>query len=602
VETAVTSSRSAASRPRLAALLVAAGAFVAYSNSFHGEFVYDDLAAIVGNPSLRRLSWEALQPPPGVTTSGRPLVNFTFAVDHALGGGSVVPFHVTNLLIHTAAGLALLGLVRRTLLQPGLPEWLRGSALPCATAVALLWTVHPLQTESVTYVVQRVESLMGLCFLLTLYAFARSTEDPRPVLWRVLAVAACAAGAGCKEVIALAPLIVLAYDRAFVSGSVGAAVRRHRGMYAGLAASWLLVLALVASTGWNRGGTVGPGVGVGAWDYGLTQFRALTRYLQLSLWPAGLAFDYGTFWEISLLAVAPYAVFVWALVCATAWGLWRVPRLGFLGVAFFLPLAPTSLLPGTTQMIVEHRMYLSLAPVLMLAVLPIFRHLGRFALPVCAAAAVALGVTTFDRNRDYRTGLGLWADTVAKVPANARARCNLAIALVAARRPAEALAHYTESLRLAPASPDTRYNYALALARLGRPQEAEAQYREALALQPEHAEARCNLGALLLAGGRPTEALRELEAARRLRPRDLDVMANLGAALAQSGQPSEALPYFAEVLAARPADADVHFNYANALLTLGRRLDAVRHYEHALRLQPGDPDFRRNLEIALRER
>lgn len=598
MDTAVSPSRASAPHPWWAALLVAAGALGAYGNSLHGEFVYDDLVAIVGNPTLRHLSWEALLPPSGVTTSGRPFVNLTFALDHALGGGSVVAFHVTNLLIHAAAGLTLLGLLRRTLLRPELPAWLRDCAGPFATAVALLWTVHPLQTESVTYVVQRVESLMGLCFLFTLYAFARSTSDPRPARWRGLAVAACVAGSGCKEVIAVAPLLVLLYDRAFVSGSVRVALLRHRGMYAGLAATWLILLALVASTGWNRGGTVGLGVGVGAWDYGLTQFRALTRYLVLAFWPAGLAFDYGTFWETSLRAVVPHAAIVTALFAGTAWALWRSPRLGFLGAAFFLPLAPTSLLPGTTQMIVEHRMYLSLAPVLALAALLVFRHLGRLALPLCAVAAVALGATTYARNRDYRTALELWTDTVAKVPTNARARCNLAIALVAAGRPAEALTHYEESLRLAPASADTRYNYALALARLGRPRDAETQYRDALRLKPDHAEAHCNLGTLLLAAGRPPEALRAFEAARQLRPRDADILGNIGAALAQSGQTTEALPYFGAALAARPDDADGHFNYANALLTLGRRTDAIRHYEQAVRLQPGDPDFRRNLEIA----
>jgi tetratricopeptide (TPR) repeat protein len=582
----------------IALLTIAAG--LSYATSFQGEFVYDDIAAIVENETIRHLSWAALFPPAGVTTSGRPLVNLSFALNYALGGEAVAGYHVFNLLIHVAAGLALFGLVRRTLELPALRGRFSVAAPALAWSVSLLWTLHPLQTESVTYVVQRVESLMGLCYLLTLYGFVRAQTAGAPRRWLGVSVVACLAGMACKEVMVSAPLLVLLLDRGLVAGSFQASWRARSRYYGCLAATWVVLLALVYSTGWNRGGTVGLGVQTGWWEYGLTQFRAITHYLVLSVWPFPLIFDYGTFWESSLTAVVPYLLAVGALLGAALVALWRSPALGCLAAGFFGPLAPTSLMPGTTQMIVEHRMYLSLAPVMIVLVLAGYRLCGRSVYLVSLVAAMALGVCTLQRNRDYATGLRLWDDTVRKAPANSRAHCNLAIALVSAGRLEEAMGHYDLSLRLEPNSANTRYNHGLALARLGRLPEAAAEYEAALRLAPDLPEANCNYGVVLLAVGRRAEALRQFQRARELRPNDPDVLGNIGNVLAQEGRLSEALPYFEDALALRPDDADTHFNYGNALLTLGRRSDAIRHYQRAIRLRPHDRDFLHNLEIAQR--
>jgi Flp pilus assembly protein TadD len=581
----------------VALIAIAAGLF--YATSLKGEFVYDDLAAIVENETIRRWSWAAVIPPAGVTTSGRPLVNLSFALNYALGGEAVAGYHVFNILIHVAAGLALFGLVRRTLELPALRGRFGAAAPALALSVALLWTLHPLQTESVTYVVQRVESLMGFFYLLTLYCFVRTQTAGAPRLWLGLSVVSCVAGMACKEVMVSAPILVLLLDRGLVAGSFQASWRARSRYYGCLAATWVVLLALVYSTGWNRGGTVGLGVQTGWWEYGLTQFRAITQYLVLSVWPYALTFDYGTFWESSLVAIIPHLLLVGTLLGVAGVALWRSPALGFLAAGFFGPLAPTSLMPGTTQMIVEHRMYLSLAPVMVVLVLAGYKLLGRGVLLVCLVAATALGLSTWQRNRDYETGLRLWRDTVQKVPTNARAHCNLAIALVAAGRLEEATAHYAESLRLEPNSANTRYNHGLSLAKLGRLSEAAAEYEAALKLAPDLAEARCNYGVVLLASGRRAEALRQFQRARELRPKDPDVLGNIGNVLAQEGRLSEALPYYEAALALRAEDADTHFNYANALLTLGRRADAIRHYRWAIRLRPHDRDFLHNLEVAL---
>jgi len=148
-------------------ILAAAGA---YWNSFNVPLLLDDQWAIIENPAIRHLEriGDILSLPPTGATSSRPLLNLSLALNYAAGGVSVRAYHIVNLLIHVCAGLALLGIVRRTLLLPSLRHRYGEAALPLAACAASLWTLHPLQTEAVTYISQRAESLMGLFYLLTL--------------------------------------------------------------------------------------------------------------------------------------------------------------------------------------------------------------------------------------------------------------------------------------------------------------------------------------------------------------------------------------------------------------------------------------------------
>jgi len=171
------------------AILVVAGA-AAYSNSFGGPFILDDLRLIPDNPALRgdvspwHLAFSS-------NFRTRPVIALTVALNHALGGFNVVGYHVVNLIIHLLAAVVLFGVVRRTLRLPALAGRFGEASTGLALAIALLWMLHPLQTQSVTYIIQRCESLMGLFFLLTLYAVIRGTTSPRPWAWYGAAILSC---------------------------------------------------------------------------------------------------------------------------------------------------------------------------------------------------------------------------------------------------------------------------------------------------------------------------------------------------------------------------------------------------------------------------
>ena len=324
--------------------------------------------AIVENPTIRQL-WplsKALCPPNhGEPVTGRPLLNLSLAVNYAISKLDVWSYHATNLAIHLLGSLLLFGILRRTFLLPAMRERWGAAATPLAFVIALFWAIHPLQTESVTYISQRAESLVGLFYLLTLYCFIRGVDSARADGSGIRGAAlACLLGMASKEVMVSAPLIVLLYDRTFLAGSFREAWRRRGRFYVALAGTWLLLGWLVISAG-GRGGTAGFGVGISWWAYLCTQFGAIVHYLRLCVWPHPLLLDYGTGTAHGVWEILPYAIVLGLLGAATVAALWRWPKVGFLGAWFFAILAPTSsVVPVATQTVAEHRMYLPLAAVL----------------------------------------------------------------------------------------------------------------------------------------------------------------------------------------------------------------------------------------------
>jgi tetratricopeptide (TPR) repeat protein len=536
----------------VACILIVAAALLAYFNSFGGPFVFDDPPSILYNRTIRHL-WplsSVFRPPngEGITVGGRPVLNLSLAVNYAISGTQVWSYHALNLLIHILAGLTLFGIVLHTLRDRQNCE---RSSTWAAFAVALLWTVHPLQTESVTYVIQRAESLMGLFYLLTLYCFIRASEaggSRRRVrlLWYALSIAACQLGMATKEVMVSAPLVVLLYDRTFLAGSASEAWRMRWRYYLSLATSWVLLAALVAGGGGNRGGSMG--LGATTWlPYLIAQFSAIATYLRLVFWPHPLVIDYPIIHIDHPIQVLPQALLMLALFAGTLWALRFRPSIGFLGACFFLILGPTSLMPSATQMIAEHRMYLPLAAVLGVVVcLGDAISGGRRVLFVAAAVAVIFATVTFRRNAVYVTDFALWSDTVADSPQNPVAHNNLGLDLAGAGRTAEAIEHYQEALKIDPNYSSAHNNLGVILDETGRTEEAIKHYRDALRIDPANAKANSNLGIALIETGRPFEAVESFRRALLNDPKNPGIRYNYAVALRAAGKFAEAQIQFEE--------------------------------------------------------
>jgi len=583
-------------RPFIPVLLLAAGLW-AYHNSFQGPFVFDDGPSIPENSHIRHL-WpisEALSAPPYSTVNGRPTVCLTLALNYAWGGRNVSGYHAVNLTIHLLSALVLFGIVWRTLDGEKLRDRFHGAAVGLAAAIALVWELHPLQTESVTYIVQRTESLMGLFLLLTLYGTIRGAHSPRPRLWYLAAVISCALGMGSKEVMVAAPLIVLLYDRLFLTSSFRELLRRRRGLYVGLAATWLLLALLVARTPHSA---TGFGMrNLTSWDYLKTEAGVILYYLRLCVWPRPLVIDYSD-WPIADSwkdALVPGAA-VLGLLAATVWALRHRSSLGFLGAWFFLILGPTSsVLPNIGEVAAERRMYLPLAAVVTMVVVGgyalgkrLFPRPQAVVLGCVATGAVAVLFTslTLQRNQDYQSALAIWQDTVDKRPLNERAHNNLGIVLAQLGRVPEAIGHFQLALRIQPDSAMAHYNLANALVQEGRTEDAIGHYQETLRIDPGDFKALTKLGNVLQQMGRVPDAMGDYERALWLKPDYAEAHNNLAVALMAQGRLPEAIDQYEQALRITPDFVDAHYNLGFALEKAGRSQEAIAQYERALQLKP----------------
>jgi tetratricopeptide (TPR) repeat protein len=584
--------------PVVLALLCAA----AYHNTFHVPFIFDDLPSIVENPAIRRL-W----PLSGVIASdltmlvGRPLISLSLAVNYAFGGYNVTGYHLFNLIVHFLNALLVFGIVRRALGGPPVAEDDPGRVLWVAYAVTVLWILHPLVTESVTYVFQRTELLMALFLLLTLYCFIRGIESPHKIVWFGAAIIACTLGMGAKETMLVTPLLVLTYDYTFVSHSWRAALRERQGLYAGLVASWVVLASLLLTTNLKEksGLTVGT---LSPWDYFEMQWTVVTHYLRLALWPRGLVLDYFDWPQETpiLKLLLPLGVLV-ALFTASLWGICRRRWWGFWGAWFFLLLAPTSsFLPLPTEPAAERRMYLPLVAVAAVVLGGgdrLCRNLWiRFGwtertrvwlgITVVTGLTLALGLATIQRNAQYHSAESIWADVVAKRPGSLRGHANLGLALLNDGQAKASIPRFMEALHLDPDQPIVRSDLANALAMSGATNQAIAELQETLHHAPDYAPAHTTLADIFASLGNQQAALEQYTAALTINPDENAAHFNLAQLLSRMGRREEAITQYKEAVRLDPRNATAHYNLANLLAESGQEGEAITHYTAAARFDP----------------
>ena len=561
-------------------LALALVGFAVFFNSIAAPFTFDDEHAIVVNEQIRHISTSVQPTEQGSPLAGRPLVSLTFAINYALGGLDPRGYRLVNIAIHIVTALLLFAIVGRALRAhqadpQGRPH--------IAFAIALIWMVHPLVTEPVDYVSQRTELMMGAFFLATLYVGGsadtghrsvggtRPTTRPTTPIRLTASVICCALGMACKETMVVAPIIVMLYDRTFTFGSFREAFRARGRYYTALCATWLILIVLLWSS--PRGESAGfAGASVTPWEYLLNQSVMIARYLRLAFWPRGLVLDYGEPLHVSFADVVPSFFAVAALLVATIVACIRKPPIGFLGAWFFLTLAPTSsIVPISTEVGAERRMYLPLMAIVALGVVAVRRFEGsavrRFEGAavrtfVAGTIVVLLSIATFQRNAEYRSGLTLWQTVLDRWPPHARAHRNLAAELKLANRTDEEIAHLRAAVKDLP-------------------------------------EIRNLLGLELLALGRNADAADELRIYVRDHPRDADAWANLGNALSALGHNDEALHAFEQSVAIAPDNGLSQRNLALQYLQENDFPDAVSHAREAVRLTPNDPAAHNLLGLAL---
>jgi hypothetical protein len=517
--------------------VILACAFAAYANSLNTPFIFDGVNYLRDNPEIRSL-W-----PLGELLShvkSRPLGYLTFALNYAAAGNEVVSWHVTNLLIHVAGACALFGIARRALASHRLAARYGDAAARLGLAVAVVWVVHPLCTQSVTYLYQRLESLMGMFYLFTLYGFVRYAEWGRK-RWAIFSLTSCLAACATKEVAVTAPLMVLWYDRVFLARSWGELIERRGLFHVLLWLTLLLPLYLINSIYAEY-----PNAGIldttrmSPWMYARTQPEIVLHYLRLAVVPYGLNIDYA--WQPTpddWRLYGPWMAAIGVLLLLTAYAMWKSPPLGFVGGWWFIVLAPTSSVAPIIDLAFEHRTYLSLIAVVVLEVIAGYETIGLLVRRCGGDAETAsvwrgsaamifvavLSALTLYRNYDYRSELAMWRDVRFKVPHNPRGH----------------------------------YNYGVYLQTSGSAEEIEEairEYKETLKLDPHYADAYLNLAALANWKAQYAEGEANYRNFLRYRPDDVGGLTGLAEALVRLERGEEAQPFVDRALEIAPDNAD----------------------------------------------
>lgn len=617
---------------KLFPVLLALLTVVLYANSLSGPRVFDDLDHLVvttgGEPGWGlKAKWFT-------PDDRRPVFKWTIQVNKQMNVmmyGNEDPedqistpiFHLTNMVIHVLAVLTLYGLIRQTLWLPMFDKRYGDRASYLAGAVALVWAVHPLQTQAVSYIVQRCESMMGLFFLLTLYCTVRGAVG-RNKVWYLLAVVACALGMGTKEVMIVAPFVALLFDRAFITGSFVETFKRRWALYALmiLPLAIAVVVALQYAFSGSEVATSGFAIKKLTWhEYLVTQFGVILHYLRLSFLPWRFSLDYQD-WPITrdVSKIVLTGIPIVALFGLSLYGLIRNTWWGFLGAAFFLILAPSSSIMPINDLVMEHRMYLPLATLVVLVVFLIDALLRKLAVAdadtakartilasvLVGAVAVWLSITTFVRNNDYTSDVRMYETVLETRPNNTRAMRNAASALgnIYARDGDKdalkrASVHLAEYLRRKPDDLEARLAMARMYMDLGEPEKSIAEFNQVLKMNDVDAEGYYQVGWGYFNAKMFLEAEVQLLKALELKPTDpkliSDIHMMLARVLVATNRPVEAEGLMAQVLEKNPELANVQVEYGLLMLDLNRLDKAYSAFMAALKSDPANIEAMINL-------
>ena len=600
-------------------LLVAGAGLVAWWEVPTFGFKFDDSAAIELNvPLMAGDWWNAAFSPPHQPLANRPFACLGLAVCFALFGQGTVGPHLGNLVLHLLNGMLLFLLARGAMRAPNLASRIdAGGATGLALALALVWVVHPLCTDSVAYATQQSTLLASMGLLGSLYATLRAHGATAPGRWQALAVAAMALGMASKEDLVAGPMLVVLFQRAFLLPD-WAALRTQRRFLLAMASTWLVLAVCVAMGPVNH--TVGYSTiqGVTAWQWLLTQAGVVAHYVRLALWPDVLRGAYSDAVVKELGPAVVPGVFVLALLAATAWCWLRRPALhwlGFLGAVFFLWLAPTStVMPIVTELVAERRMYLPMlflvAPVLVGGRWLLHRlapgAAGWLGAVATAALVVALALQARSHAATYASEATLWKDAYAKRnpadrgPLAAQILTNLGTVLLEEKREAEAFELFDSAVQCEFANHTDRTNWATSLHMRGRTEEAIVELEKVVSFAPWHADALGALGTSLViqvekegrgaSDPRFARALGLLEQATELQPRRGMFWNSLGNAYARAGRPAEATAAFQRAIQLPFDRIHPYLSLDDLLRKSGRAGEADAMWERLLRERPQELD------------
>lgn len=615
---------------------------IAYSNTFHSSFQFDDEAVIIKNPIIRDLSL-FLEP-----SKAKPFVGFfeyrsfksryiaylTFALNYKIHGLDVAGYHVVNLLIHIINALLIYLLIILSFRTPFLNESaIKDYKNTIAAFSALVFACHPIQTQAVTYVWQRVTSLASMFYILSLAAYMKwrltsqntgkgvsAMDGLKSAVWYLGSVVSAVLAMLTKEIAFTLPVVILLYELLFFGGAL-----KRRLLFI---VPFLLTMAIIplTLTGFditeggliNSAGKAARAGHISRPDYLFTEMRVLVTYLRLIFLPINQNLDYDYPLHRSFFNAEVFASFIFLLTLFAA-GVYllyrsRAPRpsastadqrfytpehrLVSFGIFwFFITLSVESSFIPISDVIYEHRMYLPSAGVfisLITVVVILADKYGRRRNTSGAATFAFLSIVvivliaaTFSRNIVWKDEVNLWKDVVSKSPNKPRGYNNLGDAYYSSGRLDEAVKEYENAIKLLPNYPMAHTNLGIIYQSRNQIDKAVEHYRIAVkAASYGSAEAHCNLGAIYQSQGLIDNAIDEYLKAVQLKPAP-EQYSNLGNAYRSQGLLDKAIECYHSAIKLNPYIPEIYYNLGAAYQSKGLADMAIEEYKTAARLRPG---------------
>jgi len=575
-----------------------------YSNTLEVPWYLDDVRSIVENPEVRRVN---------ITLQGlfgeRGIAMLTFALNHHFGGYQVLGYHLVNIAIHLATSCLVFLLLKRVFKE----------RLLLAFGGALIFVSHPLQTQAVTYIVQRMTSLAGLFFFLAVYLYVLWRENASagkgqnsPVGWGLYGGALlCGAMAVLtKQNTAVLPIALLLFDRYFMPQREPPRWQRQL--------AWLAPFCIVPLALGIKGfllPLIGEGVqanfgglpdlvhlrGNSPFNYLFTQFGVIWIYLRLLFIPYGQVLDYDvpivtTWWHWpSLLGLTGILL----LLGLAIWLRKRQPLISAGIFWFFLTLAvESSIIP--LDPVFEHRLYIPMFGFVLVVMAGVALLPKRAMLVGIVLLTALLGVLTWQRNALWGDPLAFYEDNLRRAPRSERVRLDLGNLYLKHDRVAESQKILEEALAINP-------SYVLIHINLGRAYAESKDYRKAIAVlreglrhDPSHFKLYNNLAVMLNVTGDFRGAAEALQRALHIEPDNATVYFNLGIAYDRLGQADLAVAQFRRAIAIAPKEPAYHFNLGNALFGTGDTWGALQAFLAAYRINPEHDGTLYNIALVYR--
>ena len=557
---------------------------ITYANSLNAPFLFDDTHNIQKNHFLKlttlsaeNLRLAAIKSP----CPTRPVANISFALNYYFHRDRLPGYHLVNIAIHLLSGIFLYLFLNHTfrLLRPAKTDTEAHFLALCA---ALLWLVHPLQTQAVTYLVQRMTSLSAMFYILAMLLYVKARLAAKGSRGRLAAFAGCGLAGlfalGSKEIAATLPLFIFLYEWYFFQDLDRSRLKKQ------LPAILIILAVLIGLTVFFLGSNPIRSI-LGGYQSRpftlterlLTEFRVVVFYISLIIFPhpgrLSLTHDFPVSTSLLSPPTTLLAILVLGGLLATGIATARKNRFLSFAILWFLGnlVIESTFIP--LEIIFEHRNYL---PSMLIIALPVLAASAlirsqKAQITLFCAAIMLFSFWTQQRNLAWNDEFSFWSDCVKKSPENARAHAGLGSYLVHHNRPEAALPHFQKALAIKNNDLDALFGIGTVMIQQKRPGEAIRYFRQAIRISPNYSKSHYNMGIALEEAGKIGKAVLSYRRAIQINPYYSDAYNNLGILYAKTGQLQPAIEQFRKALELNPEDQFARQNLSRAQALLRQK-------------------------------